>query len=772
MSILATGDLVKLGALYVGGAVKARPQKPWRNDTTAPGGSGNGDIPNYSAGQTIEIKDTPSNTANQIHWREVIEGNKKYLICDRNLLVNISWNDLNDQNLIKGKQIKIDGQDYLLRVLTGGDNYRSGSDNYSGGRLPNEWDKWITNEGNLSGLPKPTATDLDSSQTATDLNGAHNQFWNWFYVYSWAQEVYAGNSTSRTVRGLSSARYWGWYYATSRYSYFGWRPVLEVLNSAPLITGGSQNLGNKTGPFSVVYQVSDPEGHSVNVTEKINGKIVRTQTGVPQKQNLELVVTLDQWASVPLNQQSTIEIEAIDEKGAKSTRLYTFTKTNAPPTAKTVEPKGDLQKIAIVSTITPTFVYQFTDSDPGDIQTAMQLIVEDTNGNVVHDSLKKQTAQSFYQLPDNVKLEWGVRYKWRVRVWDKYDVPSTYTFDEFFLPNRPPNVSNLRPGSKDKDAPEGASLTPTFEWDFEDLDLEAQAAYQLVVRTADTDAEIYNTSKIHKNVKSHTVPNFVLTQGAAYYAQVTVWDPNGLEGVSDKAYIVTNATPTAPILTTPINNYRTTLKPTLSGIVGTDKEDDGQHFVVQISKNHDFTGEVLTHRSDEKRAGWKVNGYDIPEGGVKNDQSGQPVSYTLQEQIDKNTKYYWRMAAIDASTKAIGKYGDVRYIRAGNKLAYDTLVHPIDTGAVAANRVLVALDYALASDGSNPAAIKVWICNNANDVKPTWEDMTTDFINMDYHTFTNKEKTAETWAVALKVEITANDTMGEIFVASHGFTFD
>ena len=137
-----------------------------------------------------------------------------------------------------------------------------------------------------------------------------------------------------------------------------------------------------------------------------------------------------------------------------------------------------------------------------------------------------------------------------------------------------------------------------------------------------------------------------------------------------------------------------------------------------------------------------------------------------------NAKYYWRMAAIDASTKAIGKYGDVRYIRAGNKLAYDTLVHPIDTGAVAANRVLVALDYALASDGSNPATIKVWICNNANDVKPTWEDMTTDFINMDYHTFTNGEKTAETWAVALKVEIVANDTMGEIFVASHGFTFD
>ncbi|WP_444543219.1 glycoside hydrolase family 78 protein, partial [Lysinibacillus alkalisoli] len=576
----------------------------------------------------------------------------------------------------------------------------------------------------------------------------------------------------RARRGGNSARHWYWYDASTRNAYFGWRPVLEVLNSTPLISGGSQNLGNKTGPFSVVYQVSDPEGHSVNVTEKINGKIAATKNNVPQKQDLEMVVTLDQWAEIPLNQQSTITIEAIDEKGAKSERVYTFTKTNAPPVAKTVEPKGDLANIAIVSTITPTFVYQFIDTDPGDIQTAMQLIIENTNAQIVHDSGKRQTAQSFYQLPDNIKLEWGVRYKWRVRVWDKYDVPSDYTFDEFFLPNRPPNVANLRPGSNHEASPEGTSLTPTFKWDFEDLDLEAQAAYQLAVRMTDTDAEIYNTNKIYKNVNEHTIPDFVLTQGAAYYAQVTVWDPNGIEGVSDKAYIVTNATPTAPILTTPINNYRTTLKPALNGIVGTDKEDDGQHFIVQISKNADFTGEVLTHRSDENRAGWKVNGYDIPEEGVKNDQAGQTVSYTVQEQIDMNAKYYWRMAAIDASTKAIGKYGEVRHIRAGNKLAYDTLKQPIDTAAAPANRVLVALDYAIATDGSNPATIKVWICNNANDIIPTWEDMTTDFLNMDYYTFTNNVKTAETWAVALKVEVVANDTMGDIFIASHGFTFD
>lgn len=771
---MATGDLVKLGALYVNGTVKPRPTKPWRNTATAPGGSGNGDIPDYTAGHPIEIRNTPSNEANQLHWREIVDGNKKYLISDRVLLSNISWNDLNAQELVKGKKVTIDGQEYLLRIMTGGEERREGGTggSYGGGKLPNEWDRWIVNEANLPGLPKPTATDLDSDQTATDLNGTHNQFWNWLYIRSWCQDVYKHDSAYRATRGYHSARYWYWYFATRRFSSVGWRPVLEVLNSAPLISGGSQNLGNKTGPFSVVYQVSDPEGHSVNVTEKINGKIVRAQTGVPQKQDLEMIVTLDQWKEIPLNKQSTIEIEAIDEKGAKSTRVYTFSKTNAPPVAKAIEPTGDLANIAITPTVNPTFVYRFEDSDPGDIQTAMQLIIEDTNGNTIHDSGKKQTAQSFYQLPESEKLEWGTRYKWKVRVWDKFDIPSEYSFPEFFLPNRPPNVSNLRPGSNEKDKPEGASLTPTFEWDFEDLDLEAQAAYQLIVRTTETDAEIYNTSKINRAVKEHTIPDFVLSEGTAYYAQVTVWDPNGLSGKSEKAYIVTNATPTPPLLTTPINNYRTTLQPTLSGIVGTDKEDDGQHFLIQISQNAKFEGEVLTYRSDQDRTGWQVNGFDIPEEGVKNDQAGQTVSYAMQVQLDANKKYYWRMAAVDASTKAIGKFGEIRHIRVGNKLAYDTLVHPIDTGAVAANRVLVALDYAMAQDGSRPSEIKVSICNNANDVSPTWEDMTDAFLEMDYHTFENKEKTAETWAVALKVEIVANDTMGDIFIASHGFTFD
>ena len=161
---MANGELIKLGTLHMGGTKQLRPTKPWRNDNVAPGGSGNGNIPNYVASASLDIRNTDSNDAYKMQWVEVTDGDKKLLIGDRNALVNISHDDLKALNLVDGKKVTIDGQEYLLRILSGGNDFRSGSDHYSGGKLPNEWDKYITNEDSIPGLLKPASTDLDSSQ--------------------------------------------------------------------------------------------------------------------------------------------------------------------------------------------------------------------------------------------------------------------------------------------------------------------------------------------------------------------------------------------------------------------------------------------------------------------------------------------------------------------------------------------------------------------------------------------------------------------------------
>lgn len=754
---MATGDLIKLGTLYLGGTKKARPTNPISG----------GDVPAFTAGQMIEIRDTDTSDAYKLQWREINDGGKKYLVADRVIIQSISWDDLNGQSLIFGKTIIIDGQQYKIRSLTGGSNYR-GTDAYSGGSpTSNEWDRWIVNEAGLVGLPTPTATELTNN--SANQNGTHNQFWNWYNMYSWAQETYTANASYRALRGYGSAR--GWSYSTSsiRYASFGFRPVLEVLNSSPLISGDVQNLGNKTGPFNVNYQVSDPEGDVVNVVEKLNGTVLNTKNGITQNTTQTISITSNQWASIPLNVTSTITVEATDAKGAKSTREYTFTKTNAVPTATIVEPKGDLANLSIVDKLSPILVHSFSDTDSGDSQSAYQYIIEDTNGNIIKDSGKITSTQSFYQVPDNL-LTWGTRYKFKVRVWDKYDVPSEYTNYEFFLPNRAPNITDLQPGTNDAENPAGTGVAPEFTWTFEDLDLESQTAYQLKIFNT-SDVLVYDSSKVYKNVNKHQVTNGVLTDGVIYYATLTVWDPNGLSKTSDKAYIRTNATPSTPILTGPIDNYRTVLKPTFSAIIGTDPEDNGQHFAIQICEDSKFEMDVLTFRSDQNRSGWKVNGYDIPVEGIFNIQQGQAVTYDLQVDLNMNKTYYWRMAAIDASTTAVGVYSAARKIRAGNKLEF-TLATPINTNAIAARRILFAADYILPVDGANKASIKVEFSNNALDVAPVWEDATAEFLAMDYYNFANSEKTAEQFAINIRVTVTANDSLLPISIDAIGLTFD
>ena len=165
---MANGDVIKLGTLYMGSTKIPRPTRPWGNNYEPYTGAGLGNVQNYSSGATLEIRNTDVDDAYKMQWIEVNDGGKKYLICDRVMLVNISWDDLIVQNLIFGKNVTIDGQQYKLRVLTGGSNHRSGTDAYSGG-IPtmNEWDRWVVNEAGLSGLPTPTASDLDTSLNST-----------------------------------------------------------------------------------------------------------------------------------------------------------------------------------------------------------------------------------------------------------------------------------------------------------------------------------------------------------------------------------------------------------------------------------------------------------------------------------------------------------------------------------------------------------------------------------------------------------------------------
>ena len=277
---------------------------------------------NYTFGNT------PSDDANKLQWVKIKDGDKTLLICDRVILANVSWDDLNGQGYVTGKTVTIDGAKYKCRLLTGGSNYRNG-DPYAGGSpTNNEWDRFITREEVVSGLPAPVSSDLDTNQNSTDFNSAHNKFWNWFYVYSWCQETYSGNASRRALRGYDSARGYNWNSSSPRHAHFGFRPVLEILNTDPLISDSDRNLGDKNQNFAIEYTVDDADsGDVLAATESIDG---RTTKSFAPTRNFKNTITVN-VRELSLGPH-TVKVIVTDGQGGTATRTWTFTRVNSAPT--------------------------------------------------------------------------------------------------------------------------------------------------------------------------------------------------------------------------------------------------------------------------------------------------------------------------------------------------------------------------------------------------------------------------------------------------------
>ena len=60
------------------------------------------------------------------------------------------------------------------------------------------------------------------------------------------------------------------------------------------------------------------------------------------------------------------------------------------------------------------------------------------------------------------------------------------------------------------------------------------------------------------------------------------------------------------------------------------------------------------------------------------------------------------------------------------------------------------------------AKTEMWVSNNAADDEPVWEEYTIGA----YHVFKNETKTAEKWATAARIRVTAQDATGEISITS------
>ena len=174
---------------------------------------------------------------------------------------------------------------------------------------------------------KDYADDDSGSKRVAYFNGSA--------AHWWLRTPCDYNSFSAGVV-FSDGRLVHYYCSTSR----GIRPALILpstllvsddgtvsTNTAPAINASSTNLGEKNAPFSFNYTVTDADGDTLTVTEKLDGKTTKTRTGVASGTAL----TFEQVADAAgfqrvLNGSHTLTVEVSD--GKESTSLNaTFTKS-------------------------------------------------------------------------------------------------------------------------------------------------------------------------------------------------------------------------------------------------------------------------------------------------------------------------------------------------------------------------------------------------------------------------------------------------------------
>ena len=169
---------------------------------------------------------------------------------------------------------------------------------------------------------------FDSASKRVAYNGSSAAEW-------WLRSPNTYNSLS-VWYVVSDGSYDYWYY----YSSYGVRPAFVLpsslvvsddgtvsTNTAPAINASSTNLGKQNAPFNFAYTVTDADGDTLTVTEKLDGKTTATRTGIASGTALTFGQgsTAENFQRI-LNGSHTIQITAND--GKESTSLNaTFTKS-------------------------------------------------------------------------------------------------------------------------------------------------------------------------------------------------------------------------------------------------------------------------------------------------------------------------------------------------------------------------------------------------------------------------------------------------------------
>ena len=201
---------------------------------------------------TIEAYKLTSATATTEEYAQQNKYSHSLFVADYAVTHTISWDGLNDEGLIFGKNYASGGVDYTLRAPSVGSNSTGSGESQHDTPSNNEWDRIL------------------------DKNSGYIQNWN--KMYSWGQDTSSAAESFRAYRGYNSARFWYYTSSSFRNVYLGFRPVLEVLNPGTLGSDGLKVVtldlgGGKLGGSSDAIQIIVKKGSTF--TAPMSGGLTR-----------------------------------------------------------------------------------------------------------------------------------------------------------------------------------------------------------------------------------------------------------------------------------------------------------------------------------------------------------------------------------------------------------------------------------------------------------------------------------------------------------------
>lgn len=251
---------------------------------------------------------------------------------------------------------------------------------------------------------------FDSASKRVAYNGSSAADW-------WLRSPYTSSSNYVWyVKSDGSNDYW---YCCSTY---GVRPAFVLpstlvvsddgtvsTNTAPAINASSTNLGKQNAPFNFAYTVTDADGDTLTVAEKLDGKTTATRTGIASGTALTFGrgSTADGFRRI-LNGSHTIQITASD--GKESTSLSaTFTKSVTSATVTLTTP------LAVDGDITVA-VLQVTGSIPDDATFKVEVTNNANDPSPVWQDATVEVKKGVNIVFTNSEATNGAAFNFRVSV--------------------------------------------------------------------------------------------------------------------------------------------------------------------------------------------------------------------------------------------------------------------------------------------------------------------------------------------------------------------